>query len=133
MGKTEDRWLKDVDIARAIENTLTGVVVFFGALVRTTVAVVRGNDELFRSVVTIGEFKVYEKVRFVRPLSFFVLWWGVVLVFAYGDAGTVVFLKAWLQANPWVTAGLPDRLGQLASHGQPRRWCLFWSRLPCTA
>jgi hypothetical protein len=112
-SKKTDSWLADVDIARSAENTLSGVVLFFAGLFRTTLAVFRASPELHEKVVARPEYKTYDKVDFVRPLSFAVLWWAVVLIFAYGDTGTILFLRPLLQQNSWLTSGLPDTLRDL--------------------
>ncbi|RXE88660.1 hypothetical protein [Pseudoalteromonas sp. A757] len=99
-------WVKDIDIGRATENLLMGVILFVGRLVITSWDFLFRPQRVRDEVLSIKELKDSYKLTHVRPLVFFVIIGFISIAFSYKSLNQLIFISWLFERYDFLSSGI---------------------------
>jgi hypothetical protein len=106
-------WIKEVDFARAVENTVVGALLFFGRYFVTFAVFLRQPHRLESTLIFNSSYKNVERVDYVRPLSFLIVSGFAYLAFTLPTAGALIPIEGVLDELKGLVARLPHKVEDL--------------------
>jgi hypothetical protein len=112
-SKTDD-WLKEIDIARGVENTLVGAVLFVGRYCKTFFYLMFRPGPLEADLIFNESYKTVTHVNFTRPLSFLVVSGFLYLAFTMSTAGILMPIHALINQTRWLIDRFPKNFEEMS-------------------
>jgi hypothetical protein len=107
-------WLKDIDIARGIENTLVGAVLFLGRYFKTFFYIMVPSRALESTLIFNESYKPVTRTGFTRPLSFLVVSGFVYLAFTLATEGALIPIEPIVNEFRWFIDRFPHNFEELS-------------------
>lgn len=107
-------WLKDIDIARGIENTLVGAILFIGRYFKTFFYIVIPSRSLETTLIFNESYKPVTRTDFTRPLTFLVVSGFVYLAFTLSTEGTLIPIEPVIKEFEWLINRFPRNFEELS-------------------
>jgi hypothetical protein len=107
-------WLKDIDIARGIENTLVGAILFIGRYFKTFFYIMVPSRSLETTLILNDSYKPVAQTNFTRPLSFLVVSGFVYLAFTLSTEGTLIPIEPVIKEFQWFIDRFPHNFEELS-------------------
>ncbi len=109
----DNEWLKDIDLARGIENTLVGVILFVGRYIRTFVVFLLRPAPIEVDLIFNPSYKNLAQIEYTRPVSFLVVSGFVYLGFTLPTAGALLPIEPLIREFQWLIDRLPHKLDDI--------------------
>jgi hypothetical protein len=106
--------LKDIDIARGIENTLVGAIVFVGRYFRTFFRILVPSHVLEKTLIFNASYKPVARAEFTRPLSFLVVSGFIYLAFTLSTEGILIPIEPVINEFKWFIERFPRNFEELS-------------------
>jgi len=107
-------WLKDIDIARGVENTLVGAILFVGRYFKTFFYLMLPSRPLETALIFNESYKPVTRTDFTRPLSFLVVSGFVYLAFTLSTEGTLIPIEPVVKEFQWLIDRFPRNFEELS-------------------
>src|ERR1044072_5475759 len=107
-------WLKDIDIARGLENTLVGAILFLGRYFKTFFFIIVPSHRLETTLIFNESYKPVARTDFTRPLSFLVVSGFIYLAFTLSTEGTLIPIEPVIKEFEWFIARFPHNFEELS-------------------
>ena len=107
-------WKKDIDLSRAVENLLVGVILFLGRYPLTLVQVLFRPAAIEKKLIFNPSYRQKTWVRFTRPLTFLVVSGFIFLSFNLKASGTPIPVEFILNHFKVLIDRLPKKVEDLS-------------------